>query len=103
MSFRHLLTPDTLRSAYGAAQRDFLEQMTSLFIVLTDGGQPLTTFTVAATNLPVSQAGPSGSVLPAASVQPVAQPNFLLQSLANTRKRPNDSAPLSTPTMRVAS
>ena len=103
VSFRHLLTPDSLRSAYGAARRDFLEQLTSLFIVFTDGEQPLTTFTVAATNHPISQAGPSGSVLPAATIQPVARPNFLLSSLANPRKRPNDSAPLSTPTKRVAS
>ena len=38
VSFRHLLTPDALHFAYVTAQRDFLERMTSLFIVLTDGG-----------------------------------------------------------------
>jgi hypothetical protein len=71
VSFRNLLTADALHSAYVAARQDFLEQMTSLFIVLTDGGQPLTTFTVTdtATNPPVSQAGPSASVHPTYGLQ----------------------------------
>jgi hypothetical protein len=40
VAFRSMLTRDSLRFAYAAAGREFVERMSSLFIVLTDGVSP---------------------------------------------------------------
>jgi hypothetical protein len=107
VAFRSMLTPESLRFAYAAAGREFVERMSSLFIVLTDGGQTLPTF--AAPTLPVTQNQPSTSQLGtdanAVAIAPVTRPNFLLQCLApySARKRPHDAAPVApAPPKRVA-
>jgi hypothetical protein len=106
VAFRSLLTPESLHFSYACANREFVERMASLFIVLSDGGQPLTTFHVPTPNSPNDQPMPSTSALSVATAGPVpvARPSFLLQCLAPSiaRKRPNESAVVSTPTKRVA-
>jgi hypothetical protein len=105
--FRSMLTSDCLRFAYSVASRDFVDCMAPLFIVLTDGGQPLSSFVAPTIPDNVQLPIPSGSASNAvATVAPTgSKANFLLQSLAptSTCKRPNESAPISTPTKRVAS
>ena len=105
VEFRSMLTADCLRFAY-AASRDFVDRMAILFIVLTDGGQPLSTFTAPtlpepansslSANLPLNVATPT--------VATVTRPNYLLQSLApsSSWKRQIESADDSVPTKRVA-
>jgi hypothetical protein len=109
VTFKSWLTPDSLYFAYTAARQDFLERMAPLFIVLTDGGQPLTTFKTPAVSLSVNQPTQSTSqtVATTAPVSQAARPNFLLQCLAPTgvsspRKRPNESSADPAPTKRVA-
>ena len=107
VAFRHLLTPTSLQFAYAAARRDFLERLTSMFIVLTDGDQPLTTFAAPVATPQASLSGPSVSALPAIHVPPPARSNFLLQCLAplsvNTpRKRPSSSAAADAPAKKSA-
>lgn len=105
VEFKSLLTPDSLRFAYAVANRDFVDRLAALFIVLIDGGQPLPTFVAPVVPEPVARPGPSGSGSNAAATPaPLAsKPNFLLQSLApgSSRKRPNATAPVSTPTKRA--
>jgi hypothetical protein len=80
VEFRSLLTPKSLRLAYMVAGRDFVDRLTPLFIVLTDGGQPLPTFT--APTVPTNSLVQS-STLPSnipstlvSGLDPVARPNF---------------------------
>jgi hypothetical protein len=104
VEFKSVLTTDSLRFAYATANRDFVDRMASLFIVLADGGQPIPTFVAAALPNPVVRSDPSGSASSTVIVPaPLAsKPNYLLQSLAlgSSRKGPNESAPASTPTKR---
>lgn len=107
VAFRHLLTPTALQFAYVTARRDFLERLTSMFIVMTDGEQPLTTFAAPVAIPQASSSVPSTSALPAPSALPRARSNFLLQSLAppnaNTpRKRPSTSSDTIAPPKRLA-
>ncbi len=59
--FRSMLTSDCLRFAYSVASRDFVDRMAPLFIVLTDGGQPLSTFIALTIPGTVQLPIPSGS------------------------------------------
>ncbi len=106
VAFRSLLTPESLHYAYTCANREFLERMAALFIVLTDGGQPVSTFKVPTPNPATDRPVPSTSNSNVTIDTPVlvAKPVFLLQSLASasTRKRPNASEHVPTPTKRVA-
>jgi hypothetical protein len=106
VEFKTLLTPESLRFAYAMANRDFVDRMAALFIVLTDGGQPLPTFVAPIVPDPIARPEPSGSSSSAAATPAAlaSKPNILLQSLAlgSSRKRPNDTAPVSTPTKRAA-
>ena len=76
--------------------------MTGLFIVLIDGGQPLTTFK--APTIPVNLPQPSTSAAAATVSAPVPKPCYLLQCLApgSALKRLNDSFADSAPSKLVA-
>ncbi len=104
VAFRSLLTPESLHYAYTSANRDFIERMAALFIVLTDGGQPITTFKVPTPNPTTERPVPSTSKATTGAPVLVAKPVFLLQSLASssTRKRQNESEHVPTPTKRAA-
>jgi hypothetical protein len=102
VSFRSMLTSNSLRFAYAAAGREFLERLTSLFIVLIDGGQPFPTFT--APPNPVSLPQPSTSAAATAVSAIAPKTNYLLQCLApgSACKRLNDSVGDPGPSKRVA-
>jgi hypothetical protein len=102
VAFRSMLTSDTLRFAYATAGREFVERMTSLFIVLIEGGQPLPTFT--APTVPVSLQQPSTSAAAAVVSAPLPKPSFLQQCLApgSAHKRLHDSFADPAPSKRVA-
>ncbi len=104
VAFRSLLTPESLHYAYTCANREFIERMAALFIVLTDGGQPITSFKALTPNPPTDRPVPSTSNATTDAPVLLAKPVFLLQSLApnSSRKRPNASEHVPTPTKRVA-
>jgi hypothetical protein len=102
VAFRSLLTAETLRFAYAVAGRHFNERLSSHFIVLIDGGQPLPTFT--ALPVPVSNPQPSTSAAAATVSVSVPRPGYLLQALApgSARKRLNESLVEPVASKRVA-
>jgi hypothetical protein len=76
ISFRSMLTSDSLRFAYAMAGREFLDCLTSLFIVLIDGGQSFPTFT--APPSPVIRPQPSTSAAATAVSAIAPKANYLL-------------------------
>jgi hypothetical protein len=81
-AFGSLLDSDLLRFAYATANRDFSDRLASLFLVLSDGGQPIPTFAAppaSGSSLLPASAGPSAPTVQA--VPPVRQ-SLILQSLA---------------------
>ena len=102
--FGSQLTPDLLHFAYRSAGRAFNNRLSSTFIVLTDGAQPIPTFT--APLAPVAPLPIPTSANPAAPVPfaPPVRSNYLLQSLAPvvSRKRPNDDSIETAANKRVA-
>ena len=102
IAFRSMLTAESLRFAYAVAGRHFVERLSSHFIVLIDGGQPLPTFT--APPIPVSLSQPSTSAAAAMVSVSVPKPGYLLQCLApgSARKRLNESLADPASSKRVA-
>ena len=84
------------------AGRNYVERLTSLFIVVIDGGQPLPTFT--APSIPASLSQPSTSAAAAMVCVSVPKPGYLLQCLAtgSARKRLNESLADPASSKRVA-
>ena len=101
--FGHQLTPDLLHFAYRSAGRAFTNRLSSNFVVLVDGDQPVPTFTAAIVPVaPLPASSVSTPAVPAAAAPPVRS-NYLLQSLAPvlSRKRANDDSLDSVPNKRV--
>ena len=102
--FRSLLNADLLRYAYAAASREFTDCLASVFIVLSDGGQPVVSFRAPTASQAPAVSGDVGLSVPpvvTVAVGAAARRGFLLESLSSgssspgpsrdPRKRPADS------------
>ena len=102
--FRSLLNADLLHYAYAAAGREFTDCLASVFIVLSDGGQPVVSFRAPAASQAPAVSGDVGLSVPpvvTVAVGSAARRGFLLESLSSgssspgpsrdPRKRPADS------------
>jgi hypothetical protein len=87
---RSLLNVDLLYYAYGAAGRDFTDCLTSTFIVLSDGGQPVVSFHGPNTTQPVVAFDDVRTVAPV--IAPSApKRGFLMDSLSSGPSSPGPS------------
>ena len=105
VAFRHLLTPELLAYAYRTAGRKFLNRLTATFLVLKDGEQPVTNFSIPPPRvpLPLSQSAltpvaSTSSAETSATTSMHAPPLSYVQRMLNApvasgsgRKRPAES------------